>query len=93
MDTVFVDSLEQLPEMQKVLEASTCVTLDVEWRPNSFTPRTYTVSTPVATAELSAEQIPSGAGTPRSPLADTDGTFPTLSESALLCTCIHVGTP
>lgn len=80
MDTVFVDSLEHLPEMQRVLEASTFITIDVEWRPNSFTAHISAPSTPVASGAADMEAAPSGASSPHSPLANTDGAVSTLSE-------------
>lgn len=79
-----MDSLAQLPEMQQVLEASTCITLDVEWKPKSFTPRDFT-SAPVATAGASAEFMQSGRSSPLPPVADVDhhGATAHPSDSAL----------
>lgn len=71
MDTMFVDSLEQLPELQQALEGSSCITVDVEWKPNSFTPHDHTAA-PVATAGASAE-LQSGRVSPRASGADPGG--------------------
>jgi hypothetical protein len=38
MESVFVSRREQLPALQRALGGATCITIDVEWRPNSFNP-------------------------------------------------------
>lgn len=75
MDTMFVDNLEQLPELQQALEGSSCITLDVEWKPNSFTPHDHTAA-PVATAGASAEFMQSGRISPRAPGAESGASGP-----------------